>query len=148
MTTVGSEAKVETVRSIGADEVIRHDLEDQVKRVKEWTGGRGVDVVIDNVGAGVFDANMKSLRVAGTFVNFGLVSGYKTEFNIRDFFFNQHVFKGSMMGTMEELAEGLALMCAGEIRPLLDRTFPLRDAAAAHEYVDSRRVRGSVVLIP
>lgn len=148
ITTVGSETKVATVRALGADEVIRRDLEDQVERVRQWTDGRGVDLVVDNVGAGVFDANMKSLRVGGTFVTFGLVSGYKTEFNIRDFFFHQHVFKGSMMGTMEELTEGLEWVKSGRIRPVLDRSYPLKDAAAAHEYIDSRAVRGSVVLRP
>ncbi len=148
ITTVGSEPKIETVRSIGADEIILRDREDQTDRIMKWTAGRGVDVIIDNVGAAAFDANMKSLRVGGVFVNFGLVSGYKTEFNLRDFFFRQHTFKGSMMGTMEELTEGLDLLRAGRIKPLLDRSFPLSDAPAAHSYIDSRRVRGSVVLIP
>jgi len=148
MTTVGAKSKIETAQAAGADEVILRDEEDQVQRVRDWTGGRGADVVIDNVGAAVFEANMKSLRVGGTFVNFGLVSGYKTQFNLRDFFFSHHVLKGSMMGTMDELHEGLALLRAGKIKPMLDRTFPLADAAAAHEYIDARQVRGNVVLIP
>ena len=148
ITTVGSEAKVDTVRAHGADEVILRDREDQVDRVMKFTDGRGADVVIDNVGASVFQANMNSMRVGGTFVNFGLVSGYKVEFNLRDFFFHHHVLKGSMMGTMQELADGLELLRRGIVRPVLDRTFPLKDAAAAHRYVDSRQVRGSVVLIP
>lgn len=50
---------------------------------------------------------MTSLRLGGTFVNFGFVSGYKTEFNLRDFFFNQRTFKGSMLGTTQELTDGL-----------------------------------------
>ncbi len=148
ITTVGSAAKVDTVKSLGADEVIRHDVEDQVTRVRDWTDGQGVDLVIDNVGSAVFDANMKSMRLGGTFVNFGLLSGYKVEFNLRDFFFNQHTFKGSMMGTLEELADGLALLKSGRIKPLLDKRFDLKDAGTAHAYVDSRQVRGSVVLIP
>ncbi|NOT00311.1 MAG: zinc-binding dehydrogenase [Phycisphaerales bacterium] len=148
ITTVGSEDKIAFVRAMGADEVVRRDVDDQAKRVLDWTAGQGVDVVIDNVGSAVFDANMKSLRLGGTFVNFGLVSGYKVQFNLRDFFFRQHVFKGSMMGTMDELREGLRWVAEGKIKPVLDRTFQLRDAAAAHAYVDSRAVRGSVVLIP
>jgi NADPH:quinone reductase len=166
MTTVGSESKAAWVKSIGADEVVRHDdvaqgtedtrddevlrqfQKDQVARVKAWTNGRGVDVVIDNVGAAVFEANQQSMRVGGTFVNFGLVSGYRTEFNLKNFFFNHHTLKGSMMGTTEDLAEGISLVERGLVKPVLDRTFPLRDAAAAHEYVDSRAVHGSVVLIP
>lgn len=148
ITTVGSEPKVETARMAGADEVIRHDVEDQVERVLDWTDGRGVDVVIDNVGAGVFAANMKSMRLGGTFVNFGLVSGYRVELNLKDFFFNQHTFKGSMMGTTSELLAGLELLRTGRIKPILDKTFPLKEAAAAHDYIDSRSVRGNVVLVP
>lgn len=148
ITTVGSEPKIETARLAGADEIIRHDLEDQRQRVMNWTDGAGVDVVIDNVGSAVFDANMKSLRLGGTFVNFGLVSGYKTEFNLRDFFFSQHTFKGSMMGTIQELTDGLELLKAGKLKPILDKTYPLKDAAAAHQYIDSRQVRGNIVLVP
>ena len=148
MTTVGSEAKVATATRCGADQIILRNAEDQVQRVMAWTDGRGVDVVIDNIGSAAFDANTRSLRLGGTFVNFGLVSGYKTEFNLRDFFFSQHTFKGSMMGTTAELLEGLDLLHAGKIRPVLDRTFDLADAAAAHEYIDSRAVRGNVALIP
>ncbi len=148
ITTVGSEPKVETATLAGADRVIRRGIEDQVECVRAWTDGRGVDVVIDNVGSAVFDANLKSLRVGGTFVNFGLVSGYKTEFNLKDFFFAQHVLKGSMMGTLEELREGLEMLRDGKIRPILDRTYPLADAGEAHAFIDSRQVRGNVVLIP
>ncbi len=148
MTIVGSEPKVETARSVGADHVLRRGIDDQVQRVREWTDGAGVDVVIDNVGSEAFQANMESLRVGGIFVNFGLVSGYRTEFNLKNFFFSHHILKGSMMGTGQELAEGLVLLKSGKIKPVLDKTFPLQDAAAAHEYIESRQVRGNVVLIP
>ncbi len=148
MTIVGAEPKVETAESVGADYVIRRGIDDQVQRVRDWTDGRGADVVIDNVGSEVFQANMESLRVGGIFVNFGLVSGYRTEFNLKNFFFSHHILKGSMMGTEAELAEGLALLKLGKIKPVLDRTFALNDAAAVHEYIDSRAVRGNVVLIP
>jgi len=148
VTTVGSEPKVETATLAGADHVIRRGIEDQVECVRAWTDGRGVDVVIDNVGSAVFDANLKSLRLGGTFVNFGLLSGYKTEFNLKEFFFAQHIFKGSMMGTLEELREGLEWIRTGRIHPILDRAFPLADAGDAHAFIDSRKVRGNVALIP
>lgn len=148
ITTVGSREKVAMVESAGADAVILYNDEDQVERVKAWTDGRGVDVVIDNVGAGVLEANLNCLRVGGVMVNFGLVSGYKAEIDLLRFFFSQHTIKGSLMGTMDELNEGLRLVKEGRIKPFLDRTFPLRDAAAAHTYIDSRKVQGSVVLVP
>ncbi len=148
ITTVGSEEKIETVKSAGADEVILRTQEDQVGRVMKFTDGRGADVVVDNVGSAVFESNMKSLKKGGIFVNFGLVSGYKVDFDLRNFFFSHHTLKGSMMGTMEELHEGLELVRQGKIKPYLDKTFPISDAAAAHEYIESRKVQGSVVLLP
>lgn len=147
ITTVGSPEKVETAKMAGADEVIQYRDEDQVERVNILTEGRGVNVVIDNVGADVLEANLKSLRVGGTMVNFGLVSGYKAQIDLRRFFFSQHTLKGSMMGTMDEFCTGLRLLQDGKIKPILDRTYPLQDAASAHAYIDSRRVRGNVVLV-
>ena len=89
-TTVGSPAKVETARQAGADLVINYNEHNFADAVLDWTDGVGVDVVIDNVGASVFEDNLKALRVGGIFVNFGLVGGTKATLNIRDLFFRQH----------------------------------------------------------
>jgi NADPH:quinone reductase-like Zn-dependent oxidoreductase len=147
-TTVGSPDKVEPARASGAELVINHREESFTQKVLDWTDGRGVDVVIDNVGASVFEGNLEALRAGGTFVNFGLVGGIKATLNIRNLFFRRHQLKGSFMGSMEGLRRGLSLLREGKIRAVIDRTYPLQDAAEAHRYIESRAVMGKVVLIP
>ena len=147
-TTVGSAAKIEIAKAAGAELVLNYNECDFADEILSWTDGRGVDVVIDNVGASVFEQNLKSLRLGGTLVNFGLVGGFKTSFNMKDFFFRQHQMRGSFMGTIEELARGLDLLREGKVRAFVDKTFPLEDAASAHRYIDSRAVRGKVLLVP
>ena len=114
----------------------------------DWTDGVGVDTVIDNVGASVFEDNLKALRTGGIFVNFGLVGGIKGTIDFRSLFFKQHQLRGSFMGSMDEFRRGLELLAQGRIRAFVDRTYPLSSAAEAHRYIESRAVRGKVVLIP
>ena len=146
--TVGSNEKIETARQAGADLVINHRESNFADDILDWTDGVGVDVVIDNVGASVFADNLKSLCVGGIFVNFGLVGGMVGEINFRELFFRQHQLRGSFMGSLAELRRGLAWLREGKIKPVVDRSFRLSDAAEAHRYIESRAVRGKVVLIP
>lgn len=147
-TTVGSADKIEFVRRSGAELVINRTQSNFANDVLDWTNGAGVDVVIDNIGASVFAENLRALRAGGVFVNFGLVGGMKGEINFRDLFFRQHHLRGSFMGSMDELKRGLELLGQGKIVPMIDCTYPLEDAAEAHRYIESRKVRGKVVLIP
>jgi NADPH2:quinone reductase len=146
--TVGSAEKFDMVKASGAELVINYNEENFADRVLDWTNGRGVDVVIDNVGASVFENNLNALRVGGTFVNFGLVGGIKATLNIRNLFFRQHTLKGSFMGSMNELRRGLALLRDGKVKAFVDKTYPLKEAASAHRYIESRAVKGKVLLIP
>lgn len=147
-TTVGSPEKVETATSAGAERVINYNECSFADDVLDWTDGVGVDTVIDNVGASVFEDNLRALRRGGLFVNFGLVGGIKATLNIRDLFLRQHQLRGSFMGSMAELQRGLKLLAEGKVRAFVDRTYPLQDVAQAHRYIESRAVRGKVVLIP
>ena len=146
--TVGSDDKIETAQDAGAELVINYNERSFVEEVLDWTGGRGVDAVIDCIGASVFKDNLKSLRLGGIFVNFGLMGGIKAELNIRDLFFRQHQLRGSFMGTLEELRRGLQMLAHGTIHAIVDRTYPLVEVGAAHRYIDSRAVKGKVVLLP
>ena len=146
--TVGSAEKIETARDAGAELVINYNKQNFAHQVLEWTDGVGVDVVIDNVGASVFEDNLRALRVGGIFVNFGLVGGIKATLNIRDLFFKQHQLRGSFMGSMKEFKRGLEWLAEGKVRAFVDRTYPLGEVAEAHRYVESRAVRGKVVLVP
>ena len=147
-TTIGSAAKLETAESAGADLVINYNQRNFADAILDWTDGVGVDVVIDNVGASVFDDNLRALRMGGVFVNFGLVGGMKATLNMKQLFFRQHQLRGSFMGSMDELKRGLRWLAEGKIKPIVDRTYPLQNAAEAHRYIDSRAVKGKVVLVP
>lgn len=147
-TTVGSSEKVSTAKQAGADLVINYKEKSFADAVLDWTDGIGVDVVIDNVGASVLEHNLRALRTGGFFVNFGLVGGMKATLDIKKLFFRQHQLRGSFMGSLDELKRGLQLLKDGKVKPVVDRTYPLRDAAEAHRYIDSRAVRGKVVLVP
>ena len=146
--TVGSAEKVPTAKEAGAELVINYNERNFADDLLGWTGGVGVDVVIDNVGGSVFADNMRALRLGGIFVNFGLVGGMVAELNFRDLFFRRHQLRGSFMGSMDEFRCGLSMMQDGLVRAVVDRTYPLADAADAHRYIESRAVRGNVVLKP
>jgi len=147
-TTVGSDEKFPVAREAGAELVIIYKKQNFADAVLDWTDGAGADVVIDNVGASVFTDNLRALRLGGTFVTFGLVGGMEAKLNIRDLFFRQHQLRGSFMGSLDELRRGWKLFESGQIRAHVDRTYPLKDVGEAHRYIESRAVRGKVVLIP
>ncbi|MEE9270403.1 MAG: zinc-binding dehydrogenase [Candidatus Krumholzibacteria bacterium] len=147
-TTVRSDAKGEFVRSLGADLVINTRNEDFVERVKQWTGGRGADVVIDNVGGDVLPKSIDAARTQGVIVAFGFTAGTEVTFDIRNFFFAQKELRGTMASDISDLEWGLAQIRNGRIKPTLDRTLPLKDAAEAHRLVSTNQVSGSIVLLP
>lgn len=144
--TVGSDEKIPMVREAGAELVIHRGKENFADRVLDWTDGVGADVVIDNVGASVLTDNLRCLKPCGIFVNFGLVGGMKAQLDIRQLFFKQHQLRGSFMGSLAELKQGLQWLREGRIRAHVDRVFPLSEAGVAHQYIESRAVRGKVVL--
>jgi NADPH:quinone reductase-like Zn-dependent oxidoreductase len=146
--TVGSREKFETAGTAGAELVINYREQSFADEILDWTNGVGADVVIDNLGASVFEDNLRALRLGGIFVNFGLVGGIQGKINFRDLFFRQHQLRGSFMGSMNEFQRGLALLAEGKVKAFVDRTYPMADVAEAHRYIDSRAVRGKVVLIP
>lgn len=147
-TTVRSDAKGEFARKVGADVVINTRTDNFVDRVKEWTGGVGADVVIDNLGGDVLPKSIEAVKPLGIVVVFGIVAGTETTFNLLDFFFAQKQLRGSMGADIEDLRWGLQHVWAGGIKPLLDRTFPLSQAAEAHHLIATNQVTGKLVLLP
>ena len=147
-TTVRSEAKGELAKKAGADLVINTQAEDFVSRVQEWTGGLGADVVIDNLGGDVLPKSIDAARPLGVVVAFGFVAGTSVTFDIRNFFFAQKQLRGSMASDIEDLQWGLEQVRAGRIKPLLDRTLPLNEAAEAHRLIAANQVAGNIVLMP
>ena len=147
-TTIRNASKADAVREIGADLVINTSNEDLVERVKEWTDGRGADVVIDNLAGDVFATSIAAAKATGVIVAFGFAAGPEVKFDIRSLFFEQKEIKGSMASDKRDMEFGLQLVTEGKIRPLLDRTLPLSEAAQAHRLVANNEVTGSIALLP
>ena len=147
-TTVRSQEDADFARSLGADFVIDTSTDDFVARVKEWTDGRGVDVVIDSLGGDVLPKSIEAARPLGTIVVYGFAAGTETTLDVRNVFFAQKRLLGSMASDKEDLEYGLELVAAGHIKPILDRALPLSEAAEAHRLIADNEVTGNVVLLP
>lgn len=147
-TTIRSEDKIKFVEGHGADKIINSKKENFVEVVKEWTGGAGADVVIDNLGGDVLPKSIDAVKALGIVVAYGFVAGTEVTFDIRNFFFGQKQIRGTMFGDVEDLEWGLEQVQKGTIKPLLDRTLPLSEAAQAHQLIASNQVAGNIVLLP
>ena len=155
--TAGSAEKVALARAHGCDHVINYREEDFAERVKQITGGRGVDVVYDGVGQATFEKSLDCLRPRGLMVSFGNASGVVS---IPDL--GVLARKGSLYLTRptgnayfarrEDLLEGAEALfkavLGGQIKVEIGRTFPLSAAADAHRALEGRETTGSVVLLP
>src|SRR6201997_377997 len=146
LATAGTEEKLAKARELGADHCINHKsqkIRDEVRRI---TNKRGVDVVFEHVGTATWDESVASLALAGRLVTCGATTGYDAKIDLRFLFSRQLSLLGSYMGTKSEFATVLKLVAAGRLKPVVDRTFPLAVARAAHEYLESGQQFGKVVL--
>jgi len=148
ITTAGDETKLEKARALGADHGINHYKQKISQEVRAITNKAGVDIVVEHVGAATWDESMKSLKPGGTIVTCGATTGPNAAFDLRFLFARQLSFLGSYMGTMGELHEVLGHVFAGRLKPVVDRTFPFKDARAAHEYMEASQMFGKIVLQP
>jgi NADPH:quinone reductase-like Zn-dependent oxidoreductase len=148
ITTAGDEEKLEKGRALGADYGINHYQQKISQEVRKITDKEGVDIVVEHVGTATWEESIKSLKPGGTVVTCGATTGHNAAFDLRFLFSRQLNFLGSYMGTMGELYDVLSHVFAGRLKPVVDRTFPLKDARSAHEYLEASRMFGKVVLIP
>src|SRR6476660_3153076 len=127
ITTAGDEKKLEKARGLGADHGINHYQQQISEEVKKLTNKEGVDIVVEHVGAATWEESMKCLKPAGTLVTCGATTGPNASFDLRFLYSRQLSLLGSYMGTMGELHEVLSHVFAGRLRPVVDRTFALKD---------------------
>ena len=152
--TASTPAKLEFACSLGADVQIDYTKEDVSARVREATGGKGADIILDAVGGPIFEESLRCLAAFGRLVVFGLASGQAVEFNpVRLMRRNQSVigfYLGQLMAKPEQLrpaAEAIAGWLAAEkLRLMIGHVFPLADAATAHRQLEARETTGKVVL--
>jgi NADPH:quinone reductase-like Zn-dependent oxidoreductase len=148
ITTAGDESKLEKGRALGADYGINHYKQKIAEEVRKITNKEGVDIVVEHVGAATWDESMKCLKAGGTLVTCGATTGPSVGIDLRHLFARQLRILGSYMGTMGELNEVLGHVFAGRLKPVVDRTFPLSEIRAAHEYLEKSQMFGKVVVDP
>ena len=146
LATAGSKKKCEQALALGADAVFDHTQGEFAAQVLAATGGKGVDVLFDHVGAALFAANLSCLAVGGKLLVCGTTTGAEAAFNLRDLFARQQSILGGKLGSPYELAELARHVAAGKISPVIDRVLPLSDAAAAHATMEERAHFGKIVL--
>jgi NADPH:quinone reductase-like Zn-dependent oxidoreductase len=144
--TSSSDAKLEAAKGLGADITFNHRTEDVAKEVRALTNKRGVDVVVDSVGAATWDSSLRCLRRGGRLVTCGATSGPHVGLDLRRLFWHHWSILGSTMGNASEYAEIVRRLGQGELRPTVDRVFPLARARDAYERLGKAEQLGKVVV--
>jgi NADPH:quinone reductase-like Zn-dependent oxidoreductase len=144
--TAGSDAKLERARALGADEGINHHTQDIAEEVKRLTGRRGVDVVVEHVGAATWAKSVRSLARNGRLVTCGATTGGDAGLDLLALFSKRLSIIGSYMGTKAELIRAAQHFFAGRLKPVIDRTYPLAEAAAAQQRLEESGQFGKIVL--
>jgi len=145
--TAGSAAKLTRARSLGVDEVVNHHTDDLVSTVKRLTANRGVDLVVEHVGAATWERSVRCLARGGRVVTCGATTGFETRLDLRHLFARQLALLGSYMGAKHELLQAADWFFNGIVRPTVDCTYPLADAAQAHVRLESSEQFGKIVLV-
>jgi NADPH:quinone reductase-like Zn-dependent oxidoreductase len=144
--TAGDDAKLALARDLGADDTINYRAEDYGRRVRDLTGGEGVDVALDHTGADNWQTTLRALRWGGTLVTCGATSGYEAVTPLAQVFYKQLSILGSTMGRKGDLHKIVRLVEQGRVRPVVAEVRPLAEAALAHERMASRDFFGKLVL--
>ena len=146
--TSSSDDKLARARELGADECINYAKEDWVRAIGQKTGRRGVDVVLDNVGAATWQGAIRSLAKGGRLVTCGGTSGPICETDVRLVFWKQISIIGSTMSTNAEFAEVMGQLFRGRLRGIVDSVVPLADGVAAQQRLAEGKQFGKIVLVP
>lgn len=154
--TAGTTDKCVACEDLGAKRAINYKTEDFAEVVQELTGGKGVDVILDMVGASYYQRNIACLAVEGRLVQIALQTGSKTDLDLLPIMVRRLTVTGSTLRprSVEDkgrIARALKEKCwplieAGKVRPVMFKTFPLADAAAAHALMESSAHVGKIVL--
>lgn len=156
ITTCGSEDKCVAARQIGADLAINYRTQDFVEEVKAFTAGKGVDLVLDMVAGDYVPRNLKCLAEDGRHVTIAVLGGAKAEINMAALMVRRATLTGSTLRPRSDsfktlLADEIErnvwpLVASGKLRPVMDRTFPLAEAGAAHARMEAGDHVGKIVL--
>jgi NADPH2:quinone reductase len=154
--TAGGPDKCAACRSLGAERAIDYRTEDFVAAVKEATGGKGADVILDMVGGDYFARNLKCLAVEGRIVQIAFLKGNKVELDLGALMVKRQTVTGSTLRPRSVAEKGAIakalkdrvwpLIEAGRVQPIIYKTFPLAEASAAHRLMETSTHIGKIVL--
>jgi NADPH:quinone reductase-like Zn-dependent oxidoreductase len=144
--TSSSREKLARARELGADLAVSHAEDDVVAAVKEATGGRGADVVVETVGEATWERSLAAAATEGRIVVCGATSGHSPPARLYRLWWKQLVVYGSTMGMPSDFEAAYDLVRTGRARVHVDSVFPLAEAAKAHERLESGAHFGKVVL--
>ena len=156
LVTVGAEDKAEACLKLGADRAINYRTEDFVKAAKDATGGKGVELILDMVGGDYIERNYDAAAMDGRIVQIAFLGGPKANANFAKLMMKRlhhtgstlrprsNADKAAMVAAIE--AKVMPLLAQGRIKPLIDSTFPLREAAEAHRRMETSQHIGKIVL--
>jgi NADPH:quinone reductase-like Zn-dependent oxidoreductase len=143
--TSSSDEKLARARELGADTTVNHATEDVVAAVKDATGG-GAHVVVDDVGEATWKRTLDAARPEGRIVVCGATTGPNPPAALHRVWWKQLSILGSTMGTPDDFQGAYDLIAAGKARPVVDRVYPLADAADAHRRLEAGEQLGKIVL--
>ena len=144
--TSSSDAKLARARDFGADVLLDHTRDDVPRVVRERTGKRGMDVVLDNVGEATWERSLRALGRRGRLVTCGGTTGPMVTTDVRRLFWNQWSIMGSTMGSDAEFDAVTEELRAGRLRPPVDSVWPIEEGRGAYERLASGEHFGKVVL--
>jgi zinc-binding alcohol dehydrogenase/oxidoreductase len=144
--TSSSEDKLARARELGADATVNHETADVAEAVRSATDRKGVDVVVEHVGEATWKTSLQVAAPNARVAVCGATSGPNPPAALHRIWWKQLTIYGSTMGTKADFEGAYELVASGAAKPIVDRVFPLAEAAAAHEYLESGRQFGKVIL--
>ena len=157
LATASSDEKLERLKEFGLDHGINYASESFPERVRELTDGRGADLILDSIGGQNLVDGIAALAYRGTLVSVGVAGRAGSEIEARDLWEKNNTLRGVFLGgalaneyprVHALIADLVQQVADGALRIEIDRTFPLAEAAAAHEYIEGRTAFGRVVMTP
>lgn len=154
--TAGTDEKCRACEQLGAQAAINYRTTDFVEAVAQLTSGRGVNVILDMVGGDYFERNLRTLAVEGRLLQIGLQAGSRSNIDLRLLMQRRLTLTGSTLRTRSVAEKAMIardlekhvwpLLASGTVKPVIDRTLPLTQAAEAHRLLESGEVVGKIVL--
>jgi len=146
--TAGNVEKLRLAKTLGADELINHNEQDLAAEARRITEKRGVDIVFEHIGSATWEKSIKALAVGGRLVTCGATTGYTGQTDIRYLYSRQLSILGSYMASKAELLKVIDLVNQRRLKPIVDKVYPLTEAASAQERMEKREHFGKIVLRP